>query len=155
MFEPFRYAYLKGKGITPIHQWSNAKKKSLEKLSLCFLGKTFYQKWQEVSTYYEITLGKNKVRNQDTTYVTIVGTMEQDSRKCSKKTRISKMILEHNSIWFQNLTTNKFINYGFGARARDQKYKIWCSRNMCNSTTSKTIRFACLFTTRQAQGISN
>ena len=33
------------------------------------MGKTFYQKWQEVSTYYEITLGKNKVRNQDTTYV--------------------------------------------------------------------------------------
>ena len=60
-----------------------------------------------------------------------MGTIEQDSRKCSKKTRISKMILEHNSIWFQSLTTNKFINYGFGARARDQKYKIWCSRNTC------------------------
>lgn len=71
-----------------------------------------------------------------------MGTMEQESKKCSKKTRISKMIREHNSIWFQSLTTN--IAYGFGARARDLRYKIWCSRNMRNSTTSKNHTFCLL-----------
>ena len=28
--------------------------------------------------------------------------MEQESRKCSKKTKISKITLEHNSIWFDD-----------------------------------------------------